>query len=274
MTFAQTIAKAEMRSSQKYLNKLAARHQTMLAPGESFTGALAAVAADEPQPPMFLTVGVGGLVGYYIGRAWDRNKARDRAAHAQQQFGFPLSRLPKSKNGYGVATTQSRMLVFDGKGKKFVSEASLAGMDLVVVDHGQKISTFVFTNGSEGIALAHLRDSHVSADVFAHGFRLRQSANSALPAPAPPQPAVSAAPAAVPVPVATPVPTPAMAAAVPAPAPAPAPVHAHAPASAAPIAAATEPNSPDSLSSAALIAGMKQELAMSAPAVVSGPIEF
>lgn len=179
------------KDAARALKKLTKRHENVLAPGETFTSMLDAVAIDEPQPSMFVSVALGGLAGHFLGRALFKPAARKRGDQLRHAFGdlavSAFIPLPASKSGYSIVTTESRLLVFDGRRKELLTESSLATMELTPLDHGKGMTTVVFSESGNHVAVTSRREHGHLTDHFVHSFKTQAPASVPAQAPVPDQ---------------------------------------------------------------------------------------
>ena len=168
MGLTNTLAAVATKIDEKHYAKLTERHRGILAPGETITSTMSAVAPDKPQANTWLAA--GGLVGYFIGSAIDRPKSRARMMAIRDHVGGPFSQFPESKNGYRIATTQLRVLVFDRKAKELISEGPITAMRVDSIDHSAELSSVIFSDGNEHVAVTTVRGTAGSIPVFASRF--------------------------------------------------------------------------------------------------------
>lgn len=157
------------------LNRLAKRHKKLLKSGEVFLAACHAFDASEPHPAPLKT----GLRRQAVAVTTPEETlqreaaARFRLTQVQAALGMQdeiFADLPPSGNGFLIAHTDRRMLIFDGTGKEYQLQAPMKGMWLQATDHGDDMFTLIFNQGEERVAVSTRRESVELTKYFIESF--------------------------------------------------------------------------------------------------------
>ena len=151
-------------ASTRKLTKINKRHAGLLRAGEQIQTTLNAQQPTQPQPS---AVWLGfGLVGALIGHAVDKTKVPQRVADLEAQFGH-LTPMPDSKNGYQLAMTDQRMLVFDGPGKHVLVQVPRTDLQLRLCTHANGMHSVVLSDAVASFAVtANRHESRAAVDEF------------------------------------------------------------------------------------------------------------
>lgn len=168
----------EMSTKQTSAERIAMlneRHRSRLLPGERIDFELRAVRPDEGQPGPDYKPGFTGFLGAAYAKTLDRSAAKRRAQAIADHVGKPYTNLPRAKNGYVIATTKDRVLVFDGKAETFLSDSPLSGIVVEAFEHPDDgLVSVLFTAGVESIAVTRKREQTSSSQLegFIQAFEL------------------------------------------------------------------------------------------------------
>ena len=166
---------SENQTSAERIAMLNERHRNRLLPGERIDFELRAVRPDEGQPGPDYKPGFTGLLGATYAKTLDRSAAKRRAQAIADHVGKPYTNLPRAKNGYVIATTKNRVLVFDGKAENFLSDSPLAGIVVEAFEHPDDgLVSVLFTAGADSIAVTRKREQTSSSQLegFIQAFEL------------------------------------------------------------------------------------------------------
>jgi len=164
---------------------LTKKHRKLMKQGEVFLAACDAFGAGEPHPAPLgssrrqPTVAVSSPNDVLLQNA----AARDRLAWVQAALGMhdeDFAELPVSDNGYLLAHTDRRMLIFDGTGNHYQLQAPMKGLWLQPVKHGNGEYTLVFNNSEERVAVATRRESIELTRDFIRSFPDRRGQDRTL----------------------------------------------------------------------------------------------
>lgn len=152
------------RTIDSVIAQLNKKHGKLLKSDEHFVAVCDAFGADEAHPT---PLGPGHKASDFETLASDDQLQRDAEAHLRVNAvrtvlgmeGQEFSDLPMSRIGYLLAHTEQRLFIFDGPGKNYLLQASVAGLWMQPVDHGDGMFTLVFNNGDERVAVATRRES-------------------------------------------------------------------------------------------------------------------
>lgn len=120
----------------------------------------------------FSIYGMLGGVGRSIEQALGERevRVRDRQVNLMlHRKGVREVALPETKIGYAIGLTNHRMLVFSENGKQFLTESPLANMRLDVLEHADDMTSLVFCEGSNGVAVTSWEDD-ATTDHFVATF--------------------------------------------------------------------------------------------------------
>ena len=143
-------------ASERALNKLNKRHAGFLQAEEQIHAVLDAVSPSQAQPsPGWMAF---GLVGALIGHAMDNAKVPARVAALEAQFGR-LTRMPESKNGYKLAMTDRRLIIFDSSGKNVLAEVPRSNLHLRSCEHANGLHSIVLDDGAASYGVTASRST-------------------------------------------------------------------------------------------------------------------